>query len=138
MMAVSSTVLVIGPTWSSDQDSGITPRMLTRPYVGFNPTMPQYEAGIRTEPAVSVPSDAKHWAAATAAPGPPDDPPGVSVGSHGLCTGPKNVTAEVPPYANSWRFSFPSRTAPAALSLRTTSASSVGMRSLKSSLAPVV
>jgi hypothetical protein len=55
--AVSRTVRVSGPTWSSDQESGTTPWRLTRPYVGFNPTNPHRDAGIRTEPPVSVPKE---------------------------------------------------------------------------------
>src|SRR5581483_11505421 len=95
--AASSTLLVIGPAWSSDHDNGMIPRILTRPYVGISPTIPQYDAGIRIDPAVSVPIEAKHMSEPTAAPGPPDEPPGVSYGFQGLCTGPKCVTADVPP-----------------------------------------
>jgi hypothetical protein len=36
--------------------SGMIPRMDTRPYVGFSPTTLQYEAGVRIDPPVSVPS----------------------------------------------------------------------------------
>ena len=36
--------------------AGTTPRVLTRPGVGFRPTMLLNAAGIRPEPAVSVPS----------------------------------------------------------------------------------
>ena len=35
-------------------ESGTTPALLTRPYVGFSPTTPQSEAGIRMLPPVSV------------------------------------------------------------------------------------
>ena len=48
----------IGPTWSSVHAIGITPRLLTRPYVGFRPTVPQYAAGMRIDPPVSEPSAA--------------------------------------------------------------------------------
>jgi hypothetical protein len=56
---------------------------------------------------------AGHSPAATAAAEPPDDPPGICAGFHGLRTGPKCVIADVPPYANSCMFSLPSSTAPA-------------------------
>ena len=64
-------------TRSCDSDSGMMPRMLARPCVAFSPTTPQNAAGIRIEPAVSVPSAAAHRRAATAAAEPPDDPPGM-------------------------------------------------------------
>jgi hypothetical protein len=50
--------------------------------------MPQHEEGKRTDAAVSVPSAAAHSRAATAAADPPDEPPGFTARSHGLCTGP--------------------------------------------------
>ena len=48
--------------------------MLIRPNVGLNPTTPQKEAGILTDPRVSVPSAPAHRPDASAAPAPPDDP----------------------------------------------------------------
>ena len=59
--------------------------------------MPQCAAGMRTDPPVSVPSAPAHSRAATAAPEPPDDPPGMRSVSHGLRTGPVWVNADVPP-----------------------------------------
>ena len=44
------------PTLSSDGASGCTPCVGIRPCVVFRPSRPQVAAGIRTEPAVSVPS----------------------------------------------------------------------------------
>jgi hypothetical protein len=64
------------------------PRMDTRPYVGFSPTTPQKDAGVRMEPPVSVPSAPKHIWAATAAAEPPDEPPGLRSSAQGLRTGP--------------------------------------------------
>src|SRR5687767_8041057 len=101
----------------------MTPRLLTRPYVGLKPTMPHSDAGIRIEPPVSVPSAPKHMSAATAAAEPPDDPPATRSSAHGFRTGPKYVTADVPPSANSWRFTLPTRTAPACFRRTTTFAS---------------
>ena len=54
-MAASSTVLVIGPAWSNESDRGMTPCLLTSPYVGFKPTVPHNADGMRIEPPVSVP-----------------------------------------------------------------------------------
>ena len=53
--AASRTVRVSGPMWSREKSSGRTPKRLTRPYVGFSPTTPQKDAGMRMEPPVSVP-----------------------------------------------------------------------------------
>ena len=55
-----------------------------RPRLGFNPTMPQSAAGMRIEPPESVPSASATHPVATATPAPPDDPPGVRLGSQGL------------------------------------------------------
>src|SRR5262245_6294322 len=52
----SRAVRAIGPTWSRDHDSGNTPVVETRPYVGFSPTQPQYDAGTLIEPPVSEPT----------------------------------------------------------------------------------
>ena len=40
------------------------------------PTMPQHDAGLRTDPPVSVPSASGNSPAATPAPEPEDEPPG--------------------------------------------------------------
>ena len=50
--------------------------------------MLQYDAGVRIEPPVSVPSAAKHKPAETAAADPPDEPPGLRSMAQGLRTGP--------------------------------------------------
>src|SRR3954468_23991859 len=97
----------------------------TRPRLGFRPTSPQQAAGIRSEPPPSLPCasgtipEAPAAAEAPAgAPGgrgaptrgappaaePPDEPPGVRVGSHGLRVGPVwrgSVVGRIP---NSGRF----------------------------------
>ena len=86
--AASSTVRAIGPTVSNDHASGVTPRRLTRPSVGLSPTTPQAPAGMRIEPPVSVPSETAHRPAASAAPLPPLEPPGLRSRSQGLRQGP--------------------------------------------------
>ena len=65
------------------------PRMGTSPYVGLSPTTEQYDAGVRIDPPVSVPSAPKHRSAETAAAEPPDDPPGFRSSAQGFRTGPK-------------------------------------------------
>ena len=86
--AVSSTVLqrtdvVKGPR---QRDHAA----IAGPAVGrLDPTRPQHDAGIRTDPAVSRISDPKHRFAAVAAAEPPDDPPGMRSRAHGFRTGPK-------------------------------------------------
>ena len=53
----------------------MTPVRLTNPYVGFKPTTPHNDAGVRIEPPVSVPSAAGTNPAATAAAEPLLEPP---------------------------------------------------------------
>jgi hypothetical protein len=70
--------------WSSDAPSGNTPARLTRPYVGFRPTVPHHAEGMRMEPPVSVPRAAKQSPAATATPDPLDEPPVLLAAFQGL------------------------------------------------------
>src|SRR5579864_4611606 len=106
--------------------SGNTPRTLTRPNVGFNPTTPQNDAGIRIEPPVSVPVANGTIPAATAAADPPLDPPGMRSRSHGLWIAPKCGLFDVAPYASSCSPVLPTSTAPASSSLAAITASRVG------------
>src|ERR1700688_4811095 len=85
--ALSSTDLVIGPALSRDHASGVTPYRLTRPYVGFMPTMPQYPDGRRIDPPVSVPSAPAQNEAQTAAPDPLLEPETERSRFHGLRVG---------------------------------------------------
>ena len=124
----SSALHASGPTVSSDQAVGTTPRDETSPQLGRMPVTPQKAAGIRTEPAVSVPSAASTRPAATAAPLPPLEPPQMCSGFHGLSAGPKWGLVVEAPYANSWVLSFPAIVAPAARRRATHSASSAGTR----------
>ena len=57
-----------------------------RPVVGLNPVMPQNPAGIRTDPAVSLPSATAAIPSLTDTAAPDDDPPGMRpvARSHGL------------------------------------------------------
>jgi hypothetical protein len=67
--------------------------------------------------------------AATAAPAPPDDPPGVRDGSHGLRVGPKrrgSVTGRIP---SSGELVRPTNTKPASRSRRTAKVSQLAVKS---------
>ena len=88
--AESSTVLARTPKWLMEPGPvpGTPPDRLTRPWVGFSPAMPQSAAGFLTEPALSVPMDARHRLAATAAAEPPLEPPVARPTSQGLRLGP--------------------------------------------------
>src|SRR2546429_1147059 len=85
--------------------------------------MPQYAAGRRIEPPVSVPSAPRHCAAATATAEPPDDPPGTRSASQGLRVGPNAEFSVDEPMANSSRLVLPTTTAPASASRDTIVAS---------------
>src|SRR6185312_15633622 len=82
--AASSTVLAIGPAWSSEEAKATTPQREQRPYVGLMPTVPVKAAGWRMEPPVSVAVAPRQSRAATAAADPPEEPPGTSGASEPL------------------------------------------------------
>src|SRR4029077_20524213 len=93
----------------------------TRPRVGLRPTSPQADAGMRIEPPPSL-----AWAAgtipdATAAPEPPDEPPVVRVGSHGLRVAPNRAGSVVGRMPNSGVLVLPQMTTPAARNLAVSS-----------------
>ena len=58
------------------------------PFVGFSPTSPQYAAGMRIDPPVSVAVAIETMPAASAAADPPLEPPGVRSRFHGFRVGP--------------------------------------------------
>ena len=68
---------------------------------------------------MSLPRAAAHWRAATAAAGPPDDPPGTRCVSHGLRVGWNPLFSVDEPIANSSMFILPSMTASASSSFAT-------------------
>src|SRR5580704_7913458 len=105
------------PTTSKLGANGMTPSGGMRPRVGRKPGTPQYAAGLITDAIVCVPSASGTRPAATAAAEPLLEPPGVWPGARGLPVGPgENI-------ANSVVAVLPAISAPAALSLRTASAS---------------
>ena len=95
------------------------------------PTMPFRHAGERIEPPVSEPIDMKQRRAATAAPEPPLEPPGMCSWFHALRQVPKCGLFVVEPKANSCMLFLPTITAPASLSFAVTTASAAGTASLK-------
>src|SRR5439155_6843679 len=95
---------------------GARPWRLTRPYVALKPTIPQRDAGLRIEPAVSSPNAPIQSPADTAAPAPVLEPPVMRLRSHGLrgCGGSLGMLLMA---------SLPSRMAPPSRSLFTAVAS---------------
>ena len=85
--AASATERVIGPPWSSDGASGMTPSSGTVPCAPLSPTTPQNADGRRIEPTVCVPIATGTWRAATAAAEPDDEPPGVWAADQGFRVG---------------------------------------------------
>src|SRR3989338_6518151 len=101
----------------------MTPFLETAPYVGFNPTTPQNEAGKRMDPPVSSPRETTHSAAATLAADPPPLPPETRVRSWGFFVGPNAEFSVDAPMPNSSIFVFPMITPPASFIFFTTVAS---------------
>src|SRR5262245_52159874 len=100
--------------------------------------MPHIEAGLRTEPPVSVPSAAGTMPAASATPEPLDEPPGKCRPPQGLTAGGHGRSNDGPPMANSWVASLPIITPPAALSRAVTGASAEATLSRSTLECPVV
>src|SRR5215831_19069432 len=86
----SSTVRVIGPSLSRDQQSVIAPVRATRPNVGRKPVTPQRIAGLTMLPPVSLPIENATSAAAVAAAGPALDPDAPSSNNQGFIVCPPN------------------------------------------------
>src|SRR2546429_7391222 len=123
----SATVRVIGPrdcrTVASTSSDGM------RSGVGRRPTTPQHDAGMRIDPPVSPPNATDAMPAATAAPLPPLDPPGVNPSRHGFCVGGKIAFVVPIEAASSGRFVLPRIAIPADLDRATGTASSEAIRS---------
>src|SRR5687768_4806155 len=121
--AASVTVRVIGPTCATvpKGDSG---QAGTRPNDGLMPNRPVNAHGMRIEPPPSVPTASGPIPAATAAAAPPDDPPGVLAGFHGLRVMPVSGLSVTPFQPNSGVVVLPTMTAPCSRSRATAGASS--------------
>src|ERR1700682_6005587 len=121
----SSTLRVIGPSLSSDQQSVMAPVRGTRPNVGRNPVMPQRMAGLTMLPPVSLPMENPTSPAAVAAPGPALDPDAPSSSSHGFIVWPPN---QISLRASAPRLNLATSTAPASRNRFATAASAAGTR----------
>jgi len=108
--------------WVGRKSSGM------RPKLGLRPTTPDQAAGMRTEPPMSVPSASGTQPAATAAPDPPEEPPGVRDESHGLRVTPQSRLCVKLEYANSGVVVLPTMMAPAPSSRSTMSALRSGIQ----------
>ena len=85
--SASSTLLLIAPMVSKENERGRSPERLTRPYVGEKPTTPRYAAGRMVEPPVCVAMLAGTIRAATLTAEPLDEPLAVRERFQGLWAG---------------------------------------------------
>jgi hypothetical protein len=100
------------------------PSSASAPRVGFSPTRPQAAAGIRIDPPPSAAVAIGASPAATAAAEPPEEPPGVRDGSHGLRVIPLACEAVHGKIISSGTFVIATGIAPAARSRASSTASS--------------
>ena len=96
--------------------------------MGFIEVMPQQKAGLRTEPPMSLPRPKGDIPDAIAEPSPPDDPPAVRSGCHGLRVRPCSGLSVLTRRPSSGRLVRPMGMAPAPRR-RSTSGASVGAMS---------
>ena len=108
------------------RESGTMPSPLASPRVPRRPTRAWCAEGMRIDPQVSLPMPKAPKLAATAAPVPPLDPPGLRRGSYGLRVWPPNDAMVVIPRASSCMLVLPRTIAPASRRRRTCVASSGG------------
>ncbi len=85
---MSRTVRLTQSSTDSAVSSRIGPSVIL-PWLGFRPTSPQHEAGMRMEPPPSLACANGTMPLATAAAAPPLDPPGERLVSHGLWVAPQ-------------------------------------------------
>ncbi len=91
-MTRSVTFVAIGPfELSESHPGGLGPPSGTRPKEGLNPLKPQAADGIRKDPPPSEPVASGTMPAAKAAAEPPEEPPAVCSGFHGLRVRPKRA-----------------------------------------------
>src|SRR5699024_10562526 len=82
--AASATVVASGPDSDMPNHDAAPSSAGSRARPGLIPTRPQFADGMRIEPSPSVPWAIGTIPEATAAPEPPDEPPGVRERSHGF------------------------------------------------------
>ena len=121
--AASSTLRASKPATLMPYQCSFSGASGMRSRVGFNPTRPQFDAGIRIDPAPSEAVAPAHSPAATAAALPPLEPPGLRSVFQGLRVMPKEGPSVSPMMAPSGRLVLPITTAPAERSRRTSSLS---------------
>src|SRR5687768_10075249 len=110
---------------------GPMPARLTRPTVGFSPTIPDIDAGLTIDPSVSVPIAKAARFVDTATAEPELEPLGLRSSAYGLRVNPPValhplIDQEERILAHSLRLVLPKRTAPARRRRATISASCVG------------
>ncbi len=110
------------PQVSKLGDRSSAPCRLTRPCVGRRPTSPQWLAGARTLPPVSVPSAMSHRRLDTAAAEPEDEPPVMRSGAAPLIGEPKCAFCPFIENASSSVMVLPTKRAPASSSVCTVGA----------------
>jgi len=81
---VSRTSRAIGPSTASRANPASGGPPPARPGLGRNPTTEQKLAGVRSEPARSVPWQSQNCPVASTAAEPPDEPPGIACGVPGV------------------------------------------------------
>jgi len=120
--AASPALRVSGPIESRVGLSGKTPSVGHRPTVVLCPNRPVKQAGMRTDPPVSVPSAKPHSPAAVATAEPLEEPPGIRcvLASHGFHGVPRASLTPVAPRANSTVLVLPMGMQPAAFRRWTT------------------
>jgi hypothetical protein len=119
--AASFTDLARGPTWASVGVADVG-QIGTRPNCPFNPANPVNEAGIRTDPPLSVPSAKGVMPAATEAAAPALEPPGVLARFRGLRVMPVSGLSPTGLHPNSLVVVLPIKMPPAALARSTAGA----------------
>ncbi len=87
-------------TQSRDRHAGTTPAVLRSPRVGLRPMVSVKPAGMRPEPAVSVPSAKSTSPAQTATAEPELEPPGIIAASKGFRGVPYGERVPTRPVAN--------------------------------------
>ena len=128
--AASRTQRAIGPTTSRIEDSGTTPALGTRAWVGLMPTNPCAEAGFWIEPPVSSAKPNTAIEVATAVAVPAELAPGTRSGMAALIVGPAQLSlAWLPLALSTGTLVLPSMIVPAARMRATTGLSASGMRS---------
>src|SRR6476620_8477294 len=100
---------------------------------GLQPTTLQKDAGMRSEPPMSLPSPMLWIREATTAATPPLLPPALSVGAYGLVVVPRRSLNVCDPAPNSGTLDLPVVTTPAAFNRATIRSSASGMKSLNAS-----